>query len=382
MTAFDLEALVRPNILKLAPYRCARDDYNGPGYIFLDANENSYGPSLGDYQDLQQLNRYPDPNQTEVKRRICALRGGDLTPENLFTGVGSDEAIDNILRVFCRPGQDKILTTPPTYGMYGVCANINDVGVIKIPLDPENEFQPRMEEVMATLQQDHTIKALFLCSPGNPTSKLIDPKHILRVLESGWHGILVVDEAYIDFSLEGSSVCTWVNKYPNLIVMQTLSKAFGLAAIRLGIAFCSPAIAKLMNALKAPYNISTPTSDLALRALSKDGLQTMRRHVAQLNASRTHLAKALQALPQVARLVGGTEANFIMAQIQSAKTDKVSNALALQVYEQLAKNRKVVVRFRGNESGCEGCLRITVGTESENETLMKVLTQSLAENDV
>ncbi|ORY79952.1 pyridoxal phosphate-dependent transferase [Protomyces lactucae-debilis] len=380
--AFDLEVLVRPNIWKLAPYRCARDDYNGPGFIFLDANENSYGPSLGDYKDLQQLNRYPDPNQLEVKRRLCVLRGGDLTPENLFVGVGSDEAIDNILRVFCRPGRDKILTTPPTYGMYGVCASINDVDVVKIPLDPHNAFQPRMEEIMTKLQQDKDIKCLFLCSPGNPTSKLIDPKHILQVLESGWHGILVVDEAYIDFSLDGSSVCTWVNRYPNLIVMQTLSKAFGLAAIRLGVAFCSPAVASLMNALKAPYNISTPTSDLALRALSDDGLQTMRKHVSQLNASRTRLAKNLQDLPQVSQLVGGTEANFIMAQIQSTKTGKVSNALALQVYEALAQTRKVVVRFRGNEVGCEGCLRITVGTEPENETLMTVLRQALDEFDV
>lgn len=380
--SFSLEGLVRPNILKLLPYRCARDDYNGPGFIFLDANENAYGPSLGsDYLDTQALNRYPDPNQTEVKNLVCTLRGGDLRPDNLFVGVGSDEAIDCILRVFCRPGLDKILITPPTYGMYSVSATINDVGVVKVPLDPEDEFQPRIDEISKTLAEDGAIKVLFLCSPGNPTSKLIDQKYIRQVLESGWHGIVVVDEAYIDFSIEGSSVCTWANQYPNLIVMQTLSKAFGLAAIRLGVAYTSYTIAKIMNSLKAPYNISTPTSALAIRALSPPGLATMRSHVSRLNSARQALADTLLSMDNVKAIIGGTEANFIMAQIQTRADGRVSNELAYRIYEDMAERRGVVVRFRGLEYGCEGCLRVTVGTEEENEVLLAMMRKSLAEHD-
>lgn len=377
-SSFSLEKIVRPNIWKLAPYRCARDDYNGPGFVFLDANENAYGASLGsDYVDRQALNRYPDPNQVKVKELICDLRGGGVKPENLFLGVGSDEAIDCVMRVFCVPGKDKILITPPTYGMYSVSASINDVAVVKVPLDPENQFQPRMSEIMDKLQHDETIKLLFLCSPGNPTSKLIDQKHIRQVLESGWSGVVVIDEAYIDFSVEGSSVTSWVNSYPNLLVMQTMSKAFGLAAIRLGAAFTSPEIAKIMNSLKAPYNISTPTSDLAIKALSKDGLKTMRSHVSRLNAARTTLAKSLLEMKNVKQIIGGTEGNFIMAQIQS-KDGLVSNDLAYKVYENMAQARGVVVRFRGHEHGCEGCLRITVGTEDENEKLLEMLQKSFA----
>lgn len=377
---FDLERLVRPNILKLLPYRCARDDYNGPGFIFLDANENAYGPSLGsDYLDNQALNRYPDPAQIEVKQLLCELRGGDVVPDNLFIGVGSDEAIDCILRVFCTPGRDKILITPPTYGMYSVSATINDVGVHKIPLDPQNEFQPVIHEIIIALEGDPSIKVLFLCSPGNPTSKLVDQKYVKQVLESGWSGIVVVDEAYIDFSIEGSSVCTWVNSYPNLIVMQTLSKAFGLAAIRLGVAFTSVTIAKIMNSLKAPYNISTPSSALAIKALSSSGLQTMRGHVARLNTARSTLANDLLAMKNVKAIIGGTEANFIMAQIQDSG-GRVSNETAFKVYEDLANNRGVVVRFRGYEHGCEGCLRITVGTEKENEILLTMLKKSFIDH--
>ncbi|CCG82236.1 Histidinol-phosphate aminotransferase [Taphrina deformans PYCC 5710] len=377
---FSLNELVRPNILKLLPYRCARDDYNGPGYIFLDANENAYGPSLGsDYLDTQALNRYPDPNQAEVKQLLCELRGGDLTPDNLFIGVGSDEAIDCVLRVFCSPAQDKILITPPTYGMYSVSATINDVGVLKIPLDESMEFQPRVPEILKALEADRTVKVLFFCSPGNPSSKLVDQKHIKAVLESGWNGIVVVDEAYIDFSLEGSSVCTWVNSFPNLIVLQTLSKAFGLAAIRLGAAFTSPTIAKIMNSLKAPYNISSPTSALAIRALEKGGLATMRTHVARLNAAREELAKSLLSFEHVKTIIGGTEANFIMAQIQTAE-GKISNELAYKIYEDMAEKRGVVIRFRGHEHGCEGCLRVTVGTEEENEILLQMLQKSFNEH--
>lgn len=379
-TTFDLEAIVRPNIYKLLPYRCARDDYNGPGFVFLDANENAYGPALeSDYLDRQALNRYPDPAQVEVKRLLCDLRGGDLTPSNIFIGVGSDEAIDCILRVFCRPGQDKILITPPTYGMYSVSATINDIGVTKVPLASDNEFQPQIDDILDNIRNDSSIRVVFLCSPGNPTSKLIDQKYIKTLLNSKWHGIVAVDEAYIDFSLDGSSVCTWVNSYPNLIVMQTLSKAFGLAAIRLGAAFTSPAIAKIMNSLKAPYNISKPTSALAIKALSSSGLQTMRNHVGRLNNARSALAQTLLEMENVKAIIGGTEANFVMAQIQT-KQSQISNDLAYKIYEDMAKNKGVVVRFRGHEHGCLGCLRITIGTEEENDILVEMLKKSFAEH--
>ncbi|BFZ58139.1 histidinol-phosphate transaminase [Savitreella phatthalungensis] len=365
---FTLDGLVRPNILKLLPYRCARDDYNGDGYIFLDANENAYGPSLGDYLDRQSLNRYPDPQQVAVKELVCKLRGGTLAVENVFCGVGSDEAIDCVMRVFCRPGQDKILVTPPTYGMYGVSATINDVGVVKVPLEGDR-FQPNLHKVMDALK-DTSIKIVFFCSPGNPTGELVDRDIIISVLESGWHGMVCVDEAYIDFSPQGSSLSTLVTKYPNLIVMQTLSKAFGLAAIRLGVAFASKEVATIMNSLKAPYNISTPTSDLAARALGDEGLSTMRENVRKLNANREALVRALLEVDGIGGVIGGTSANFIMAKVEKG------NKVALAVYEQMAKEQGIVVRFRGNEHGCEGCLRVTVGTEEENSALLERLTRA------
>ncbi|KAF3119458.1 histidinol-phosphate transaminase [Orbilia oligospora] len=250
--AFNLETCARPNIVALQPYRCARDDYKDDGSnTLLDANENSYGPSLsidlsanhevnGSTLRLAGLNRYPDPHQIELKQLLCDLRQvasspATLRPDNIFVGVGSDEAIDGLIRCFCVPGIDKILVCPPTYGMYTVAAQVNDVEVVKVPLEIEGEspsFDIQPVKIKEELEGDPRIKMVYICSPGNPTGKLVDPGRLKELLEYNWNGVVVLDEAYIDFANHGKSLAHWVNDYPNLVVMQTLSKAFGMAGIR------------------------------------------------------------------------------------------------------------------------------------------------------
>lgn len=310
-----------------------------------------------------------------MKQLFCNLRNtrihsqNDLTPENLFVGVGSDEAIDALLRCFCVPGKDKILTCPPTYGMYGVSAQVNDVDIVKVPLDVENGFQLQPDKILETLSTDDSIKMVYICSPGNPTANLIRKSDIQKVLEHPtWNGVVVVDEAYIDFAPEGSSLAEWVNDWPNLVVMQTLSKAFGLAGIRLGVAFTSPAIARLLNSLKAPYNISSPTSALAMAALSPNNMAVMKKYREQIIAQRERLLQELPKIPGVGRFLGGQESNFLLVELldkPASEGGKPSNKIALGAYEAMAEKRGVVVRFRGKELGCEGCLRVTVGTEAE-----------------
>lgn len=289
-----------------------------------------------------------------------------LTPENLFVGVGSDEAIDALLRAFCTPGKDKILTCPPTYGMYSVSAQVNDVEVVKVPLDVENGFNAQSDKINAKLSEDPNIKLVYLCSPGNPTANLVRKQDVQAVLEHPtWNGVVVLDEAYIDFSPEGSSLAEWVAEWPNLVVMQTLSKAFGLAGIRLGAAFTSPEIAKLLNSLKAPYNISNPTSQLAMQALQPQNLKVMHQNRASILKQRERMLAEMPEIPGVGRFLGGRESNFLLVEMLSKPAGKASNEVALQVYERLAETRGVVVRFRGKEVGCLGCLRVTVGTEQE-----------------
>ncbi|KAI5787704.1 pyridoxal phosphate-dependent transferase [Peziza echinospora] len=400
---FRLETCARPNILKLVPYRCARDDYKDDGTnILLDANENSFGPSLPLDSDTSSpapidvqfpgLNRYPDPHQIPLKQLFCNLRNADpsplsaappppITPANLFLGVGSDECIDALLRCFCAPGVSKILTCPPTYGMYTVSATINDLTVVPVPLrlahpatnNPADTFQLDVPAVMATLAQDKDIKIIYICSPGNPTGTLITPESIKEILNHPtYEGIVVVDEAYIDFSPAGASVAPWCTLYPNLVVMQTLSKAFGLAGIRLGASFTSPAIATLLNSLKAPYSISTPTSILASTALSAQGLSVMNKHAADIKRQRDFLLSELPKIPGIGRLRGGVDGNFLLYEILDAE-GRPDNDVAGRVYKALAERMGVVVRFRGAEKGCLGCLRVTVGTEPENLRLLEVL---------
>jgi histidinol-phosphate aminotransferase len=291
-------------------------------------------------------------------------------------GVGSDEAIDALIRAFCIPGREKILVCPPTYGMYSVSAQVNDVSLVKIPLQTPS-FDLDVPAIMDAMSADSSIKLAYLCSPGNPTGKLLKKEDVQRILEhKSWNGVVVVDEAYIDFAPEGASLAEWVTEWPNLVVMQTLSKAFGLAGIRLGAAFADPAIARILNNMKAPYNIPNPTSQLAQAALSPKHLEVMKKNVEVLVKQRERLLEALPKIPGVGKLHGGTESNFLLYQMLDAPADqggKPSNETALAVYEGLAEERGVVVRFRGKEHGCLGCLRITVGTEKEVDRFLQEL---------
>ncbi|POS76412.1 histidinol-phosphate aminotransferase [Diaporthe helianthi] len=403
MSPFNLETCTRPNIFKLQPYRCARDDYKDDGLnVLLDANENAFGPPISQQAsaalqqgnaaklDLLGLHRYPDPHQHALKQQLCDLRhtrahtDKPLTPDNLFVGVGSDEAIDALLRCFCAPGRDRVLVCPPTYGMYAVSADINDVALHRVPLLPAPAFQLDLPAVLAALDDaaNNHVKLIYLCSPGNPTGSLLAKDDVRRVLEHPtWNGIVVLDEAYVDFAGTDNgeaSLAEWVNEWPNLVVMQTLSKAFGMAGIRLGAAFCAPPVARILNSLKAPYNISSPTSALASYALSPEGLGAMRENRARLVAQRDRMIAGLARVPGVGRLCGGTESNFLLYEMLNANGEP-DNKTALAVYEGLAETKGVVVRFRGKEHGCLGCLRITVGTEAEVTRFLESIRKTLAE---
>ena len=311
----------------------------------------------------------------ELKQLFCNLRNThthtakSLKPENLFLGVGSDEAIDALLRCFCTPGHDKILTCPPTYGMYGVSAQVNDLEVIKISRDTADKFAIRPDAINQRLSADPSIKIVYICSPGNPTANLVSKAALQKILEHPtWNGVVVLDEAYIDFAPDGSSLAEWVTEWPNLVVMQTLSKAFGLAGIRLGAAFTSPEIARLLNNLKAPYNISSPTSAVASAALAPENIKVMRANRAKILKQRERLLVELPKIEGIGDFLGGQDSNFLLVEILDKPREqggKPNNEVALKVYEGLAEDRGVVVRFRGKEQGCTGCLRVTVGTEKE-----------------
>ncbi|RGB28846.1 aminotransferase class I and II-domain-containing protein [Rhizophagus diaphanus] len=391
---FSLESIVRPNILTLKPYRCARDDYSSG--ILLDANENSFGVILPKNDDklfkengetltlgIENLNRYPDPNQVNIKERLVEFRKVPNI-DYFFLGVGSDECIDLIIRIFCIPGKDKILITPPTYGMYSVCANINDVNIIKVNLDVEDgKFQLKTDEILNVIKEQKNIKIIFLCSPGNPTGTALSHESIKILLEDeNYNGIVVIDEAYIDFVEEeknkNGSLVKWVTEYPNLIIMQTLSKSFGLAGIRLGVSIANPNIIQLMNNTKAPYNISALTSYVTYTALSQQNILKMKSIKQQIRSEHNKLISSIKKISGIGKILGGNDANFILVQILD-KNDQniVSNDRAHQIYKELAENHGIVVRYRGNEVGCEGCLRITVGTPKENEILLKNLSELL-----
>ncbi|KAI1809352.1 histidinol-phosphate aminotransferase [Poronia punctata] len=398
MGAFNLETCARSNILALQPYRCARDDYKDDGTnILLDANENAYGPSLANTDasapssasgpdiDFRGLHRYPDPHQRELKQLLCNLRNTHhhtqktITPDNLFVGVGSDEAIDGLMRCFCVPGRDRILVCPPTYGMYSVSAQVNDVGLVSVPLLPAPTFGLDVPKIKEALSNDsNNIKLAYVCSPGNPTGAPLAKDDIRQLLEHPtWNGVVVVDEAYIDFSPEGASLAEWVAEWPNLAVMQTSSKGFGMAGIRMGSLFTSEPIAALLNNMKAPYNLPSPTSALALYAFSPGGLAVMRGNREKIVAQRDRLVRELPKIKGVGRLRGGVESNFLLYEILG-RDGEPDNATALAVYETLAENKGVVVRFRGKEHGCLGCLRITVGTEAEVTRFLQALEKTVA----
>lgn len=339
--------LARPALLKLKPYSSARDEFDNTvgddfGWTFLDANENPYATPYS---------RYPDPHQRALKEKLAAIRGVD--PSKVFVGNGSDEVIDLICRLFCRPGIDNILVPVPTYGMYEVSAAINEVDVRKVSL--AEGFDIDVAATMAAV--DNNTKVLFLCSPNNPTGNLLSTAAIDQLLDS-FPGVILIDEAYIDFA-NARSYATRLEEHKNLVVMQTLSKAWGLAGLRLGFAFADAALVKCLDRIKPPYNVSSATQDLALKCLEHPGLKE--RWVASVLGERERVTRALTNSPSVEQ-VFPSDANFILVRIEQASS----------VYRYLIEKR-IVVRDRSQVLLCEGCLRITIGTPSENDKLLAAI---------
>jgi len=357
---FDLKSLVRPNIWGLQPYRCARDDYDSG--ILLDANENSFGSAITNEQ-FNELERYPDPYQIPLKEKIANYRG--VKKENVFLGVGSDEAIDILIRIFCTPGKESILTLPPTYGMYKVSAATNDIKVISVPLTPS--FQIELDKVQQAVDSDDSIKMIFICSPNNPTANDILSTDMETIIKNFSNKIVIVDEAYIDFS-DKPSLTPLVDKYPNLVVLQTLSKAFGLAGIRLGMAISQPEIIQIMSKVKAPYNINKMTSQLALSAFEKENLERVKKNIALIKQERTRVISGLKNVTLV-RKIHPTSANFVLFQIDNS----------FAIYKKMA-DLGVVIRYRGTEIHCEDCLRMTIGTPEQNDEFVKRLNEAIASN--
>jgi histidinol-phosphate aminotransferase len=336
----DLNELVRENVKKLIPYSCARDEFKGKTGIFMDANENPYG----------NLNRYPDPYQKELKTAISKLKG--IEEDKIFLGNGSDEIIDLCFRVFCNPGIDKVLTFTPTYGMYHVSASINDIEVVKIPLT--DSFQIDLEKAV-TLFSDKNLKLIFICSPNNPTANSMNYSEVEYII-SKFNGIVVVDEAYIDFS-EKASFIRLVNTYPNLILMQTFSKALGLAAIRVGMAFTNPSIVQYFNKLKPPYNISAINQKAALLKLPQ--IEQNKSFVFKIKKERDRLSANLLKM-KIVEKVYPSDANFLLVKVKNA--DYIYNELV---------SRNIIIRNRSNM--IDNCVRITIGKKSENDRLIDAL---------
>ena len=338
-----IEELTRPNIRRLKPYSSARDEYKGKSAtVFLDANENPYHVPY---------NRYPDPLQEEVKRRLSAVKG--VPPAGIFLGNGSDEGIDLVYRAFCVPGVDNVVAIDPTYGMYEVCADINDVEYRKVRLDARYRF--RAADMLAAAD-GHT-KAMFLCSPNNPTGNCLDRTETETLLRS-FDGLVIVDEAYIDFAPE-PSLTSRLSEFPNLIVLQTFSKAWGCAGIRLGMSFASPEIVAVLNRIKYPYNVNRLTQQEALRML--DNPSVVRQWVDALLAERARVTEAFRALACCLE-VYPSDANFFLARVTDADG----------IYARLVE-QGIIVRNRSRIALCGGCLRITVGTRDENDALLRAL---------
>ena len=341
----SLEKLVRPNIWSLAPYSSARDEYSGKeAHIFLDANENPYNAPY---------NRYPDPLQRELKARLTKVKG---VPENMiFLGNGSDEPIDLAYRIFCRPGKDNVVAIAPSYGMYAVCADINDVEYRPVLLDDNYEFSA--DRLLAAC--DENTKIIWLCSPNNPTGNSLDRDEMLRVVEH-FDGIVIIDEAYIDFAQQ-LSMRPELPTHPNLIILQTMSKAWGSAAIRLGMAFASPEIIAIYNKVKYPYNVNLLTQQQALKAL-EDPFE-VDKWVKTLLTERYRVMQAFTELP-ICQQIFKTDANFFLARMTDAK----------KIYDYLV-DKGIIVRNRSRIQLCDNCLRITIGTRTENNELLAALRQ-------
>lgn len=338
MNRNDIQALVRPNIASLCPYSTARDEFEGSIGIFLDANESPYPTGY---------NRYPDPHQKLLKQKISELKG--VPVERIFAGNGSDEAIDLVFRVFCEPGRDNIVAITPSYGMYTVAAAINDIEVREVPLNAD--FSLPSGRLLAAC--DSRTKAMFVCSPNNPTGNAFSNEELLQLADS-FKGILVVDEAYIDFS-PIPSLLPQLDAHPNIIILQTLSKAWGMAGLRLGLAFADPYVIALMSRVKYPYNINQEAQKAALKQLEEpnDG------RVAEIVSERLRVMEALASLPCVHE-VYPSDANFVLIRVDDA------NAL----YDKLLADG-IIVRNRTKMPLCEGCLRITIGLTEENDRMLE-----------
>ncbi|RZF59724.1 histidinol-phosphate transaminase [Sphingobacterium corticibacterium] len=343
-TSFSLNLLLRDNIKKLVPYSSARDEFKGEASILLDANENAFGSPYA-----RNYNRYPDPLQHRVKEKLHRIKG--VPVENIFLGNGSDEAIDILFRAFCEPGRDNVILVPPTYGMYEVSANINNVAYKKVNLTID--YQLDLDGIAEAIDA-HT-KLIFICSPNNPTGNSIRRQDIETILVN-FDGIVVVDEAYINFSKQPSFTTDLV-EFPNLVVLQTLSKAWGLAALRLGMAFANKEIIEIFNKIKPPYNINQATQDIVLEAL--EGVEIVNEWIKEVVGEREKLSAALQVLPQVAH-VTPSDANFILVKLEEPRA----------LYNFLV-DKGIIVRDRSKVELCEGCLRLTIGTPAENNTLLK-----------
>lgn len=335
----NLDKLVRPNIYKLTPYSSARNEFTGTASVFLDANENPFN---------EPYNRYPDPLQRMVKEQLAKLKG--VNPENIFLGVGSDEGIDLAYRIFCRPGIDNVVAIAPSYGMYEVCANINDIEYRKVKLDDNFEFSTG--ELLAAT--DENTKLIWICTPNNPTGNAYSIDAIKHVAK-GFNGIVMVDEAYIDFSSKGS-LLAHLDELPNIIVLQTFSKAWGRAGLRLGVAYASKEIIDFYNKVKYPYNINAITQEKAIEALNKYNEVTA--WVSELIESREKLAKDLNSFDCVKHIYP-SDANFLLIKVNDP--DKLYNHLC---------DNGIIVRNRNRVEKCAGCLRITIGTTEENSQLL------------
>ncbi len=343
---FDINNILRENIKNLTPYSSARDEFQGEASVYLDANENAYGSPLD-----EQYNRYPDPLQYNVKKRLSEIKGVPI--RNIFLGNGSDEAIDILFRAFCNPGVDNVIIVPPTYGMYQVSANINDVALRRVPLT--TEYQLNLEGIAEAI--DKNTKLIFICSPNNPTGNSINRDDVETLL-ANFNGLVVVDEAYINFSRQKTFIQE-LTEYANLVVLQTLSKAWGLAGLRVGMAFASEEIIEVMNKVKPPYNINEASQQLALKAL--ENVDQVNNWIKETLKERDNLVLQLKNFDFVLDIYP-SDANFILVKTTDPKA----------IYNFLVQ-RGIIVRDRSKVELCEGSLRITVGTPEENNILIKSL---------
>lgn len=343
---FNIETQVRNTIKQMTAYSSARHEYSGVASIYLDANENSFGSPLA-----ENYNRYPDPLQWKLKEKISSIKG--VPAQNIFLGNGSDEAIDLLFRIFCEPGKDNVIIFPPTYGMYEVCAAMNDIAIKKIPL--LNDYQLDLATIETAIDV-HT-KLIFICSPNNPTGNSIHREDI-EIILNNFDGLVVIDEAYINYAKQKTFI-TELTEYPNLVILQTLSKAWGLAGLRLGMAFAGQPIINYLNKVKYPYNINTATQQLAIEALGN--ISSVNNWTKTTVEQRDWLQQALSSL-SFTKTVYPSDANFVLVKMDDAPA----------IYHYLA-DKGIIVRDRSSVLLCEDCLRITIGTPDENSQLIECL---------